>query len=318
MMQPAPPSPPRRSYLKTESASIKWYELRPYPGEEDTDDFGTIIDHIPRFACVISKHQGYLAIHLGALRRHLPLLESLSCTEPVPSRPPRLHGYHVSYQYGTMRHCALPVGSVDSPSPIFRIMADSVAGSAYLMVWCQRAAFHPRISHYIRMTERGQAADGMAGLISKMWGSPSRPGPSHMRNLKLAREKAAARHLFACRIVAAAHHVKDLSAIESSFPSMSLRRTSKASVRHIDAVSSGRKGIPFWGGSRLPILSDAELRLFIRLPDEKDMASVPINVGRMSSHSGGERMDVEGATTIDIERTDDYSAEGPSQDEHGT
>lgn len=48
-----------------------------------------------------------------------------------------------------------------------------------------------------------------------------------------------------------------------------------------------------------------ELRLFVRLPDESDIASVPMNVGRMVSRSGGERVEGGDATTIDIERGGD-------------
>ena len=290
--------------MRARAALSDWYELRPYPGDESTDDFGAILDHIPEFVFVVSVRDGRLAIHMGTSARYLPLLESLGCTEPVPSGPPALHGHAVSYRYRSARHCALPVGSVGT-SPIFRIMGDSVAGSAYLMVWCRRRAAHPRISQYIRRTERGQAADGLSGLMCGMWGSSSKPGPTHIRNAKLAREKAASRHLFACHVVAAAGSMEDLRAVESSFPSMSLRRHSKADNKHIDRVSSGRARIPWLGSSRVPILSDVELRLFVRLPDESDMASVPMNVGRMVSRSGGERVEGGDATTIDIERGGD-------------
>lgn len=40
------------------------------------------------------------------------------------------------------------------------------------------------------------------------------------------------------------------------------------------------------------------------LPSEADIASVPMNPGRMGAHSGGERIDAPGATTIDIKRPD--------------
>lgn len=290
--------------MRARAALSDWYELRPYPGDAGTDDFGAILDHVPEFVFVVSVRDGRLFTHMGTSARYLPLLESLGCTEPVPSGPPALHGHAVSYRYRSARHCALPVGSAGT-SPIFRIMGDSVAGSAYLMIWCRRRAGHPRISQYIRRTERGQAADGLSGLMCGMWGGASKPGPSHMRNAKLAREKAASRHLFACHVVAAAGSMDDLRAVESSFPSMSLRRHSKADARHIDRVSSGMARIPWLGGSRVPILSDVELRLFVRLPDESDMASVPMNVGRMVSRSGGERVEGGGATTIDIERSGD-------------
>ena len=296
--------------MRARAALSDWYELRPYPGDEGADDFGAILDHIPEFVFVISVRDGRLATHMRTSARHLPLLESLGCTEPVPSDSPALHGHAASYRYRSVRHCALPVGDADAASPIFRIMGDSVAGSAYLMVWCRRRASHPRISQYIRRTERGQAADGLAGLMSGMWGGASKPGPTQTHNARLAREKAASRHLFACDVVAAADSMDDLRAVESSFPSMSLRRHSKADTRHIDLVSSGRAPIPWWGGSRMPILSDVELRLFVRLPDENDMASVPMNAGRMVSRSGGERVEGGGATTIDIERP-----EGPEVSE---
>lgn len=287
--------------MRARAALSDWYELRPYPGDEGSDDFGSILDHIPEFVFVVSVRDGRLATHMRTAAKYLPLLESLGRTEPVPSGPPALHGHAVSHRYRSARHCALPVGDAGA-SPIFRIMGDSVAGSAYLMVWCRRRASHPRISQYIRRTERGQAADGLAGLMCGVWGGASKPGPAQTRNAKLAREKAASRHLFACHVVAAADSMDGLRAVESSFPSMSLRRHTRADAKHIDSVSSGMARIPWLGGSRLPILSDTELRLFVRLPDEGDMASVPMNMGRMVSRSGGERMEGGGATTIDIER----------------
>ena len=298
--------------MRVRAALSDWYELRPYPGG-DTDDFGVIMDHIPEFILVISRRDGRIAIHMRTSPVYLPLLESLGCTEPVPSGPPVLYGYPASYRYETMRHCALPVVAADSPSPIFRIMGDSVTGPAYLMVWARRQASHPRISHYIRRTERGQAAEGLAGVMCGMMGTTSKPGPSHIRNAKLAREKAASRHLFACQ-VAAAGDAADLRAVESSFPTMSLRRASKAGPRLIDRISSGVEGFSLWGGARHPILSGAELRLFVRLPDESDMASIPMNMGMMSSRSGGERMEAGDATTIDIQRDSDTDCT-PQQDD---
>ena len=287
------------------AALSDWYELRPYPGDAKADDFGAILDHVPEFVFVISRRDGRVAMHIRTSGRHLPLLESLGCTEPVPSGSPKLSGYRTSYRYKTARHCALPVGTADAPSPIFRIMGDSVGGGAYVMVWCRRAASHGIMSHYIRRAQRGQPADGLAGLVCGITGGASRPGPAHIRNAKLAAEKAASRRLFACMAVAAADEPADLLAVESSFPAMSLRRASKADAKHVEAVAEGRARRPIFGRSRQPILSGTELRNFVRLPDESDMASVSMNIGKMTSRSGGERVEASDATTIDIERRGD-------------
>ncbi len=111
--------------------------------------------------------------------------------------------------------------------------------------------------------------------ISGILGWPSstaKPGPTRALNIQMARQKAASRHLFRCEVVA--------------------------------AVSARGPGRPWLGGSRDPVLSDTELGSFMGLPNEADMAAVPLEPGRMGARSGGDRVDAPDATTIDIERPD--------------
>lgn len=132
----------------------------------------------------------------------------------------------------------------------------------------------------------------------------ARPGPTRALNIQMARQKAASRHLFRCEVVAAAEHPAGLEAVEAAFPTMSLRRSSGMTPGKLAAVSARGPGRPWLGGSRDPILSDTELGSFMGLPNEADMAAVPLEPGRMGARSGGDRVDAPDATTIDIERPD--------------
>ena len=290
-------------------SALEWYELRPYPaagGGDHPDDLAVVMDHIPEFVLVASKDGRKVRVHIRVRPAHLPLLESLPRMEPVRSGAPRLEGFVLCHRYRTLRHCALPVSPKDASRPsIYRLLGDSAEGSAYLMVSARRAASDPRISGYIRSLERGRPPDGLSGMISRLLGGPpGKPGPAQTRSLQMARQKAASRHLFRCEVVAAADHPSGLAAVEAAFPSMSLRRAARMTPKRLAAVSARGPGQPWLGGSRDPILSDAELGSFMGLPDEADMASVPMELGRMGARSGGERTEAPGATTIDIERPD--------------
>lgn len=301
---------------------LEWYELRPYPAAgvgEHPDDLAVVMDHVPEFVLVASKDDRKVRVHIRVRPAHLPLLEGLPRMEPVRTGPPRLEGYPLCHRYVTVRHCALPISPRDASRPsIYRLLGDSAEGAAYLMVSARRAASHPRISGYIRSLERGRPPDGVAGMVSGILGGPSgRPGPAQARNLQMAREKAASRHLFRCEVVATADHPAGLAAVEAAFPSMSLRRAARMTGRRLAAVSARGPGQPWFGGSRDPILSDMELGSFMGLPDEVDMAAVPLEPGRMGAHSGGERVEAPGATAIDIERPDGQTrspSKAPGQD----
>lgn len=288
-------------------SALEWYELRPYPAAgvgEHPDDLTVVMDHIPEFVLVASRDDRKVRVYIRVRPAHLPLLEGLPRMEPVRTGPPRLEGFQMCHRYATVRHCALPVSPGDATRPsIYRLLGDSAEGAAYLMVSARRAASDPRLSGYIRSLERGRPPDGLSGMISGfLGGPPGKPGPAQARNLQMARQKASSRHLFRCEVVAAADHPSGLAAVEAAFPSMSLRRATRMTPKRLAAVSARGPGQPWLGGSRDPILSDAELGSFIGLPGEADMASVPMNLGRMGAHSGGERIDAPDATTIDIER----------------
>lgn len=211
---------------------LEWYELRPYPatgGGEHPDDLAVVMDHIPEFVLVASKDGRKVRVHIRVRPAHLPLLESLPRMEPVRTGAPWLEGFVLCHRYRTLRHCALPVSPGDaSRRSIYRLLGDSAEGAAYLMVSAKRAASDPRISGYIRSLERGRPPDRLSGIISGiLGGSSGKPGPAQARNLQMARQKAASRHLFRCEVVAAADHPSGLAAVEAAFPPMSLRRSSR-------------------------------------------------------------------------------------------
>ena len=292
--------------------ALVWCELRPYPAAglgEHPDDLAVVMDHIPEFVLVASRDGQRVRVHIRARPAHLPLLEGLPRMEPVRSGPPRLEGFDLCHRYATVRHCALPISPGDATRPsIYRLLGDSVEGAAYLMVSARRATTDARISGYIRSLERGRPPDGLAGAISGILGWPSstaKPGPTRALNIQMARQKAASRHLFRCEVVAAAEHPSGLEAVEAAFPTMSLRRSSGMTPGRLAAVSARGPGRPWLGGSRDPVLSDTELGSFMGLPNEADMAAVPLEPGRMGARSGGDRVDAPDATTIDIERPDD-------------
>ena len=291
--------------------ALVWCELRPYPAAglgEHPDDLAVVMDHIPEFVLVASRDSQRVRVHIRARPAHLPLLEGLPRMEPVRSGPPRLEGFDLCHRYATVRHCALPISPGDATRPsIYRLLGDSVEGAAYLMVSARRATTDARISGYIRSLERGRPPDGLAGAISGILGwpsSPAKPGPTRALNIQMARQKAASRHLFRCEVVAAAEHPAGLEAVEAAFPTMSLRRSSGMTPGRLAAVSARGPGRPWLGGSRDPVLSDTELGSFMGLPNEADMAAVPLEPGRMGARSGGDRVDAPDATTIDIERPD--------------
>lgn len=290
---------------------LEWYELRPYPaagGGEHPDDLAMVMDHVPEFVLVASRDGRKVRAHIRVRPAHLPLLDGLPRMEPIRARPPRLEGFVLCHRYRTARHCALPISPGDASRPsIYRLLGDSAEGAAYLMVSARRAASDARISGYIRSLERGRPPDGLGHIMSGILGgssSPAKPGPVRARNLQMARQKAASRHLFRCEVVAAAERPSGLEAVEAAFPSMSLRRSSRVAPKRLADISARGPGRPWWGGSHHPILSDTEILSFMGLPDEADMASVPMEPGRMGARSGGERVDAPGATTIDIERPD--------------
>ena len=288
---------------------LSWYGLLPYPaadGGSRPDDLEMIMDHIPEFVLAVSWDGAMVHIHIRVRPSHLPLLESLPRVEPAASGSPRMDGFAICHRYRTARHCALPVSSGDTTRPsVYRLLGDSAGGAACLVVSARRAASHPRISGYIRSLERGQSPDGLSGAISRILGGSGKPGPAQLRNIQAARQKAASRHLFRCEIVVAAEDTAGAAAVEAIFPSMSLARAGRPNPRRLDAILARGPAEPLLGGSRRPILSDTEISSFVGLPDEADMASVPMEFGRMGAHSGGERADAAGATSIDIGRPDE-------------
>lgn len=287
------------------ASPLQWNELRPYP-PGSPGGLAVLMDHIPEFVLVVSRQGGRITIHARVAKKHVPLLCLLEGVEPVPSGPPRTSGFPFCRTYSTMRHTALPVSPRGTTrASIYRLLADSVGGDAYVMVSAKKAARHPQVSGYIRRTERGYPPDAFWGTLAEFAGISSKPGPAASRNLREAREKAASRHLFRCHIVVAAGSVRDGAAIESVFPSMSLKRAASPSRRRLDALSSRGPGMPALGGDRSPVLSDEEILSFLSLPDNEDMAAVPMNFGMMESRSGGERAEPADATSIDIGR--DYT-----------
>lgn len=282
---------------------LQWYELCPYMNQSDSTDMEVILDHIPEFIITILKEKSRVHIYIRIPKERLPLLDSLDMVEPIQSDPPKLsYGYKHIYRYATTQHCALPITPDNtSRTSIYQVMGDSVSDTAYLMLSLKKASYHPQIYHYIRRLQRAQSP-GVSGVVSEFMGSRGKPGPGHLHNIALAQKKASSRHLFRAHIVVAAKTISDIVAIESVFPSMSFRRASSPKHKEIERISSRGPGQPIFGGAHSPILSDKELLSFVHLPDEEDMSAVPMNFGRLSSHSGGERIDITDATSIDIER----------------
>ena len=281
---------------------LKWYELCPYMSPDKSTDMETILDHIPEFVMVISKYKKRVHIHIRAPKERLPLLDSLNAAEPIRSKPPQLYNYKHAHRYITTDHCALPITPKDTRrTSIYRVMGNSVLDSAYLLVSLKKAAYHPQISQYIRRLQVARSP-GISGTISEFIGTKGKPSPNQLQKIALAQKKASSRHLFRAHIIVAASSIRDAVAIESVFPSMSFRRTSSPNSKDIARISSRGPGQPILGGSHSPILSDTELLSFVDLPETSDMSSVPMNFGRMPSHSGGEQIDTTDATSIDIER----------------
>lgn len=287
---------PKRYTLK-----LEWYELCPHEGVGDDTD--TILDHIHEFVLHVGRRSHGVRIHIRTHSRYRVLLDSLGRVESIPDRIPEI-GWPVSYRYQTARHTALPVAPSNATKvSIYRILADAVSEDASLTISARRAILHPRISRYIQSQERGLPADGMLAMIYRLAGSRSAPGPSHIRNAGRARKKADSRHLFRCNVIIGAASYTDVLALESVFPTMAFVRR-KIRPKTVPRLIRQGPGEPILGGSRAPILSDAEIKSFVSLPDDTDMASVPLNMGLPKAHSGGRRIDAADIADINIDDVD--------------
>lgn len=281
---------------------LRWFELRPHEGSGDDTD--TILDHIHEFVLYMGRESHSVRIHIRTHRRYSVLLDSLGRVESIPDASPNM-GWPLSYRYQTMRHTALPVAPSDtSRVSIYRILADAISEDASLMISARRATLFPRMSGYIQSQERGLPADGMLATIYRLTGSRSTPGPSHIRNAARARKKADSRHLFRCSIVIGAASLTDVLALESVFPTMAFARK-KIRPKAVSKLIRQGPAEPFLGGSKAPILSDTEIKSFISLPDDADVASVPLHMGLPKAHSGGRRISAADIADINIDDIDD-------------
>ena len=277
---------------------LEWFELRPHEGEGDDTD--TILDHIHEFVLYVGRESHNVRIHIRTYSRYRVLLDSLGRVESIPNVSPNM-SLPVLYRYQTARHTALPVAPSDaSRVSIYRILADAISDDATLMISARRATIYPRMSGYIQSQERGLPAEGILSVIYRFLGSKSIPGPSHIRNAARARKKADSRHLFRCNIIIGAASFTDVLALESVFPTMAFVRK-KIRPRALSGYVKRGPGEPLLGGSNAPILSDTEIKSFVSLPDDADMASVPLNMGLPKAHSGGRRINAADIADINID-----------------
>lgn len=277
---------------------LEWFELRPHEGVGD--DIDTILDHIHEFVLYLGRESHGIRIHIRTHRRYSVLLDSLERLESIPDTPPKI-GWPILYRYQTIRHTALPVAPSDAARvSVYRILADAISEDASLIISARRSTLHPRISGYIRSQKRGIPSDGIVAMMYRMMGSRYTPGPSHIRNAACARKKADSRHLFRCSVIIGAASLTDVLALESVFPTMAFVRK-KMRPKAISKLIRQGPAEPFLGGSKSPILSDTEIKSFISLPDDADMASVPLHMGLPKAHSGGRRIMAADIADINID-----------------
>ena len=281
---------------------LEWFELRPHEGAGDDTD--TILDHVHEFVLHMGRESHGVRIHIRAHRRYSVLLDSLGRVESIPDASPKI-GWPLLYRYQTIRHTALPVAPPDtSRVSIYRILADAISEDASLIMSARRVTLCPRISGYIKSQERGLPADGMMAAIYRLMGSRSTPGPSHIRNAARARKKADSRHLFCCNVIIGGASFTDVLALESVFPTMAFARK-RMRPRAVSKIIRRGPSEPFFGGSKTPILSDTEIKSFVSLPDDADVASVPLHMGLPKAHSGGRRISAADIADINIDDVDD-------------
>ena len=262
----------------------RWFELRPYSAEQERNPMHDMMDHLPGFLLLAHRDE-YSRIRI-LIRVQEILTASLDVVPGIEVRAsgePDMSRYDVYEQYALARHCAVPIADERTARrSIYRILDTQAADPAFLAMNAKMTNSKSRIYRYVQSLENGRPPEGIMGALSQ-FRAPRKSGAASAEKIRLAKSKAAKRHLFECDLISGAMSLQDLYAVRSVFPASAFA-AKKISRSAVVKACSKTPSVPLIGASRHPLLSDTEILSFFGLPDGAD-TEANIEPGRERSHS---------------------------------
>jgi len=268
----------------------RWFELRPHGAVQEHNPLRDAMDHLPCFLMFVHRDdQSRICIRIRVQEILTSSLDVVPGIEVRVSGEPDMYRYDAYERYTLARHCAIPIADEHTMRrSIYHILDTQVSAPAFFVMNAKMTRSKSRIYQYVQSLERGRAPEGILGALSQFQGT-KKPGASYAEKIRLAKSKAAKRHLFECELISGAMNRQDLYAVRSVFPA---RAFAAKKIGRKSAIKRcmGAPSAPLIGASRHPLLSDTEILSFLGLPDGSDMEA-NIEPGRERSHSRTPRTD---------------------------